>query len=170
MDTEKLIEKSKEILRLCVNGHDANNPFCGYRHHLPLKSKDEYWLDPNNWDLPTETMEMVVNNLKDLGRYADEICEKYYPHTEGKRPIIYKDEILPKWIVFPHYSAETIGWRMGIGEAYALIAHCYYDSLSEEEKKQYRERYPIPPYMQPPYCVGIGLSRKEREEMIECMY
>lgn len=50
----------------------------------------------------------------------------------------------PLWLMYPHISRYSIGWRMGAGEAYALEFSNWYDNLIIEEQKQYQEMFPEP--------------------------
>ena len=56
------------------------------------------------------------------------------------------ERLLPPWLVAPHYSAVTIGWRMGRGEDYWIRWHEWHDHLSPESKSRYRQRFPEPEF------------------------
>ena len=62
--------------------------------------------------------------------YDDFRCAKEYL-DEGKFAA-------PGWLAFPHFSAWTIGWRMGVGEDYAMN--------HPHHSKEYRELFPMPKY------------------------
>ena len=62
--------------------------------------------------------------------YDDFRCAKEYL-DEGKFAA-------PEWLAFPHFSAWTIGWRMGVGEDYAMN--------HPHHSKEYRELFPMPKY------------------------
>lgn len=49
--------------------------------------------------------------------------------------------ILPPWLAHPEIKDHSIGWRMGNGEWYKDMWTTYIRSLSEEEKKEYAEKY-----------------------------
>jgi len=50
----------------------------------------------------------------------------------------------PIWIMYPHISLYSIGWRMGYGETYKYDLAEWKDTLSTEEKKKYDELFPSP--------------------------
>jgi ribA/ribD-fused uncharacterized protein len=50
----------------------------------------------------------------------------------------------PLWLMYPHISRYSIGWRMGYGENYAYEFGNWYSSLTTEEQKQYQIMYPTP--------------------------
>jgi hypothetical protein len=60
------------------------------------------------------------------------------------KPIDPKRFLLPLWAVFPHYTSVTIGWRMGYGEKYKYRWHAWYRSLSDEDRRKYKQRFPAP--------------------------
>jgi hypothetical protein len=62
---------------------------------------------------------------------------EFYP-TDGK------SFMLPLWLAYPDFTSETVGWRMGSGEAYFWRWRGWYDNLSDEEKTDFRKRYPEP--------------------------
>lgn len=50
----------------------------------------------------------------------------------------------PLWLQYPNIVPMDIGWRMGAGESYAMEFHDWYEELSEEDKAEYRELFPVP--------------------------
>ena len=59
-------------------------------------------------------------------------------------PLLGKGSLLPLWAAYPEFNSVTIGWRMGSGEFYKYRWHQWYRSLSDEERAQYRVRFPAP--------------------------
>ena len=62
---------------------------------------------------------------------------EYYPSQE-------KGFLLPLWAAFPTYNSVTCGWRQGYGEPYKYRWHSFYRGLTEDEKAEYRRKYPPP--------------------------
>ncbi|MDJ1480497.1 NADAR domain-containing protein [Cytophagaceae bacterium YF14B1] len=50
----------------------------------------------------------------------------------------------PVWIMYPHISQYSIGWRMGYGEGYKFKLGDWKETLSEEQQRQYEELFPHP--------------------------
>nr|WP_276576024.1 NADAR family protein [Oceanirhabdus seepicola] len=50
----------------------------------------------------------------------------------------------PLWLMYPHISRYSIGWRMGYGESYAWEFGDWYSSLIIEEQKKYQLMFPEP--------------------------
>lgn len=48
----------------------------------------------------------------------------------------------PLWLKYPELERYSIGWRMGYGEEYACDFWEWFDELSEEEQKEYKELFP----------------------------
>lgn len=119
-------------------------------HHLPLKDKDDDYLAEDNWDLPDEAKKEIHELVEKLREYYDAIYTVRYYTSKGKfnlygTPFVH--EVLPPWIVFPHYGAMSLGWRMGAGEEYMEIYISYINSLSDERYEAYTNTYPVPEYM-----------------------
>lgn len=68
--------------------------------------------------------------------YDDSRCAKEYL-DEGKFAA-------PCWLAFPQFSAWTMGWRMGVGEVYAMN--------HPHHSKEYDELFPMPKYWQ--FCIS----------------
>lgn len=119
-------------------------------HHLPLKDKDGDYLSDDNWDLSDEAKREIHVLVGKLREYYDAICTVWYYTPKGKFNLNGNDfmyEVLPPWIVFPHYSAMSMGWRMGDGEEYMEIYIGYINSLSGEQYEAYTNKFPTPEYM-----------------------
>jgi len=50
----------------------------------------------------------------------------------------------PLWIAFPELERYSIGWRMGYGESYRNEWGKWFDSLTEDDVKEYKELFPEP--------------------------
>ena len=51
---------------------------------------------------------------------------------------------LPLWLAFPEIPRYSIGWRMGVGEDYAMEFGEWWETLSAEAQQAYQQRYPEP--------------------------
>lgn len=51
---------------------------------------------------------------------------------------------LPPWLAHPHIARHSLGWRMGVGEAYIQQWGAWYRGLSERGRQRIHERYPEP--------------------------
>ena len=114
---------------------------------MPLKDNAKHALDPDNWDLPEDQLDKVKQGLKQLAKYAEYIMKRYDSYwAQIPDGTVFTEELLPRWVVFPLYSRSTIGWRMGSGEDYAALMCSYAGSLTDEERKKYIAKYPVPDY------------------------
>lgn len=50
----------------------------------------------------------------------------------------------PLWLMYPHISRYSIGWRMGSGESYAYAFGDWFSTLTKEEREQYQQMFPTP--------------------------
>jgi len=50
----------------------------------------------------------------------------------------------PIWMMYPHITPYSIGWRMGYGEGYRFALYDWIDTLKEDEQKQYERMFPRP--------------------------
>lgn len=161
MNIDKIIEASNFVLSKCVDIETPEDCFFKIEHHLPLKtpwSEGGHINNPDNWDLSDEDLEKVQKSLEILSDYADKMCHRYtrYSNTKdendvytfGKEFLPFEEPILPHWVVFPHYPATTIGWRMGMGEEYAELYYVYCMKLNDEELKSNIMQYPYPNYFE----------------------
>jgi hypothetical protein len=70
--------------------------------------------------LDDEEFNAFISHLKSIG-YIVEASKGYIWDSEVMKP--YCDEgkyVAPRWLAFPGYSPNTIGWRMGAGEDYCM--------------------------------------------------
>lgn len=61
-----------------------------------------------------------------------------------KRERAEKQLMAPLWLQYPYIPDGSIGWRMGSGEYYAMQFYDWFESLTEEEQKEYDEKFPEP--------------------------
>ncbi|MCP3774930.1 NADAR family protein [Paenibacillus sp. MZ04-78.2] len=50
----------------------------------------------------------------------------------------------PLWLMYPHITRYSIGWRMGYGESYKYTFNNWIETLSEDERQQYQAMFPKP--------------------------
>ncbi|MDE6675641.1 MAG: DUF1768 domain-containing protein, partial [Acetatifactor sp.] len=50
----------------------------------------------------------------------------------------------PLWLAYPEIERYSIGWRMGYGEDYKYKLWDWMDTLSQEEREEYRNLFPEP--------------------------
>lgn len=146
---DEVIKLSKKVLEYCVNLPVDSEDFCDVEHHLPVKDRKKSWENENNWNLSKKDFALVKKNVDILKSRADYLVNKYGCGMYRFGPHL-MNEILPHWILFPHYAGDSIGWREGLGAEYCNLVHRFYDSLSNTEKEQYLEKYPQPDYF--PVC------------------
>ena len=161
MNIQEVINASNFVLSKCVDIEMPQECYFKYEHHLPLKTpwdKGGHINNPEDWDLSDEDLKKVKKSLKILLDYANKMCHKYAKYsmiknedgsyTSKRKLLPFKENILPHWIVFPHYPATTIGWRMGAGEEYAELYYEYCMQLNDEELKSNITQYPYPKYFE----------------------
>ena len=61
---------------------------------------------------------------------------EYYPRE--------KKFLLPLWAAYPTYNSVTSGWRQGYGEEYKYEWHSFYQSMSEDDRAEYKRKFPPP--------------------------
>lgn len=61
-------------------------------------------------------------------------------------PLSGKGHMAPLWAAYPSFDSVTIGWRMGSGEDYKYRWHDWYRSLADEDRAEYKKRFPPPEY------------------------
>lgn len=140
---EHLISLSDMVNELCET---TTHPDGRIEHHFPLLNKEDGIAHPDNWNISSKERKMVESNLAVLADYAKEMCKCRQSGTCGYDFSNLDSEILPPWIVFPHYSRHTIGWRMGIGESYKEIWGSYLRCLDGNNREKYKTKYPQPDY------------------------
>ena len=149
-DYLKLIQASEKVQSYCINDDIEINHVKAVFHHLPLKDNSKFYLSEDNWDLSDTIKKEISTLLNKLNEYQRSIYYTYYYNSKGKfnqNGNKFKYEILPPWIVFPHFSALSSAWRCGVGEEYMEIFLCYLDRLSDKKRRAYFHKYPEPEYM-----------------------
>ncbi len=157
VDYSTLIKSSERIQSFHINENVGKCEFHhlpllekAIFHHLPLKDKEGDYLSDDNWDLSEKTKKEIHELLEKLREYYDAIYTVRYYTPKGKFNLNgngFMYEVLPPWIVFPHFSAMSMAWRMGDGEEYMEIYISYINSLSDEQYEAYTNIYPTPEYM-----------------------
>ncbi len=150
--TGDLVRKSRFVSALCQN-EPIEDPILCYSHHLPLLDPKIGWLTPDNWDLPEKEKKKVLAHTEALKDYAlamVELCRTSKSHIFDLEKLK-GHTLLPQWIVFPLYSRTSLGWRMGIGEAYLALYHRFSMERAKEEGrerylKELETNYPMPAY------------------------
>ena len=59
--------------------------------------------------------------------------------------VLQREPPLPPWLAFPALEPASIGWRMGGGEDHIYKLVVYFRYCSQDEKDEYKRRYPEPP-------------------------
>ena len=156
MNIEHLKQISNDILDICENiptiyhNEYTHKTYNYIQHSIPLKPKEErtgksHPLEcPEDWAI--DNVDEISSKVLELENYANYIVGKYCTGPYQYNFSNIDDEILPHWLVFPHYPAGTIGWRMGYGESYRCVYQSYRDSLSDEDRQKLDEQYPEPDY------------------------
>ena len=138
-NTIEIIDISNQIMRLCV---DENCERDNNYHHLPFKKdvKAPAPLKKEDWDLSEKNMEFVESGLKVLSNYARISIDEY---NKG-----HLSEMLPFWIMFPHYPFDTVvGWTSGLGYEYKKTFFAFIENLSIDSRNIYFERYRLPKFL-----------------------
>lgn len=55
-----------------------------------------------------------------------------------------ENPMAPPWLMYPHISRYSIGWRMGYGEHYVMHFGKWFSALTAEERNAFRQRFPAP--------------------------
>ena len=161
-DLKDLQAKGEYILSLCLDNLPLKDPNIIPSHHLPLKNLDESWNDPTNWDLTDEQIEIVNTYRKDLMHYASLVISCY-------KKVQTPEPMLPLWLVFPTYSATSLGWRMGMGESYEFCYNKMLNCMDDEARQAYMQKFPAPAYMKLRCYYWLYQkweSEKEKQEFI----
>ena len=76
-----------------------------------------------------------------------DVREELRQFLTGKdNPMALQDKKImpPPWMAFPEIERYSIGWRMGYGEDYIYRFGDWLDTLSPEERTEYRALFPEP--------------------------
>jgi hypothetical protein len=52
--------------------------------------------------------------------------------------------MLPPWLALPWVAQGSIGWRMGVGEAYLIDLRTWWSRQPCEARMHFRSKYPEP--------------------------
>ncbi|WP_409342875.1 NADAR family protein [Paenibacillus sp. MBLB4367] len=55
-----------------------------------------------------------------------------------------ENPMAPPWLMYPHISRYSIGWRMGYGEHYVMHFGKWFSALTPEERDTFRHMFPAP--------------------------
>ena len=94
--------------------------------------------------IPDELADSDAYRLRYLSYVFNDCKQSGFKKTSGY-------ELLPTWYAYPEMTMGSIGWRMGAREEYVGIFWDYYDSLSEEDQREYDKKYPEPPFYDDDY-------------------
>jgi hypothetical protein len=155
-DIEHLKKISNDILAVCINEPETGiwlgkQYKCTY-HSIPFKPEEERTgkfhplCCPQDWAI--DNVDEIYTKIQLLEAYADYLILKYGtgPYSFDFHNKSYVDEILPHWVIFPHYPERTMGWRQGEAEVYMGLYMAYRESLSDEEREEWDKKYPEPDY------------------------
>lgn len=70
--------------------------------------------------------------------------KSYNIHRFEVYPMFAKGFLLPLWLAYPEFTSVTIGWRMGSGESYKYRWHYWYRGLSDDQRAEYKAKFPPP--------------------------
>ncbi len=73
-------------------------------------------------------------------------CPGYKVRRFEVYPLAGKGLMLPLWAAYPTLDSVTINWRMGRGEYYKYRWNGWYRSLADDERAEYKKRFPPPDY------------------------
>ncbi|MDR1070195.1 MAG: NADAR family protein, partial [Gracilibacteraceae bacterium] len=78
-----------------------------------------------------------------------------------------KNPMPPPWIMYPHISRYSIGWRMGYGESYKYDFWDWFESLTDSEQELYKEMFPAPKLWRGVYNKGFDYDDPADAELYE---
>ncbi|UIR56396.1 NADAR family protein [Sphingobacterium sp. SRCM116780] len=70
----------------------------------------------------------------------------------------------PLWLMYPHISQFSIGWRMGYGESYRNNLFDWLETLTDDENKKYQEMFPAPKTWREYYNIDYDFEDVEEFE------
>lgn len=79
------------------------------------------------------------------GRIPDDLSEIMQDIIDSMYVFDAETQHAPPWQRYPGYPQSSMAWRMGGGEDYIRGFRAWYKALSEQDRKDYRLRYPAPP-------------------------
>ena len=139
-DYEEVLRIGKFWLDKCSDDYyDDGTLF----HHLPLKDILGDPLDPKNFYMDDKYKKEFHKSMKTLEKYVKQV------EAADKKAIVINYEImdirqiLPPWIVFPHYPANNVFMT-----PYFSFFMDYTARMTAMELSVYRNMYPVPQYIE----------------------
>lgn len=127
MKSKRLIELEKELIELYYKITSFDN---GYFRNIPMGDKSNVWKRLKR-EFPTYQI-LMFDYVSETLSYCKDECAQYIP--------------LPPFVVFPMYSPDTMGWRMGYGSDYEELWSEVINSLSMKELNEYCKNFDYPPW------------------------
>lgn len=145
VSVESFIMISKGLSDRCDDERD---------HLMPLKlgfSKYDFFY-PEAWNVPCEEKEQMMKDVNLLFDYARAIV--YVGNFVMERAdnpkimeLFQEFSLLPRWIVFPLYPRDTVGWRANLAADYVKIFHYWFSVIPEDVREEYCKKWPVPAYL-----------------------
>ncbi len=139
-DYEEVLRIGKFWLEKCSDDfYDDGSIF----HHLPLKDIFGDPLDPKNFYMDDKYIKEFRKSMKTLEKYIKQV------EAADKKAIVINYEImdirqiLPPWIVYPHYPAQNVYLTQ-----YYSIFDDFVSRMTKMELSVYRNLYPTPKYIE----------------------
>lgn len=152
----EIAAKGKEILDLCVIIPHADKQEDGsvkhsVEHHIPLKEGNDDWNNVLDWDLPEDKTQFVVKHIDNARAYA-----KAYVAGEVGKDV----DVLPPWLLFPHYTADTSLWYERTCGKYVKKWLDFLRGLSSSSFVSYQKKFPVPMFMSGTDYLGMNSLNK----------
>ncbi|MBO4703048.1 MAG: hypothetical protein J5625_10370 [Lachnospiraceae bacterium] len=139
-DYEEVLRIGKFWLDKCSDDYyDDGTLF----HHLPLKDILGDPLDPKNFYMDDKYKKEFHKSMKVLEKYVKQV------EAADKKAIVINYEImdirqiLPPWIVYPHYPAQNVYLT-----PYYSLFDDFVSRMTKMELSVYRKLYPTPKYIE----------------------
>lgn len=139
-DYEEILKIGKYWLENCT---DEALPDGTIYHHLPLIDPNADPLDEKNYSMDSKYKKQFHKDEKALEKYLKQV------EAADKKAIVINYElmdlrqILPPWIVFPHYPANNVFMT-----PYFSFFMDYTARMTPMELSVYRNMYPVPQYIE----------------------
>lgn len=139
-DYEEIIKIGKLWLERC---NDEELPDGTIYHHLPLIDESGDPLDIRNYSMDNKFRKDFHKDEKTLEKYIKQV------EAADKKAIVINYEImdirqiLPPWIVYPHYPAQNVYLTQ-----YYSIFDDFVSRMTKMELSVYRNLYPTPKYIE----------------------
>ena len=145
VSVESFIMISKGLSDRCDDERD---------HLMPLKlgfSKYDFFY-PEAWKVPVEEKEQMMKEVNQLfayakaGIYVSNFVMNHYGNPEIMN-LFREITLLPRWIIFPLYPRDTVGWRANLAADYVKVFHYWFSVISEDAREEYCKKWPVPAYL-----------------------